>query len=210
MTATALLRRVYQGLSTGFDTPAVERDGIDERCGLGASAYGEITGESAARLLRWLRLEEHDVLFDLGSGDGRFVLQALCSSAVGRFVGIELSQHRHRIALSARDRLVKCTELRGSLVLQNADMRDADLSTATVAYAGATCFDNAMMTTMARRLDCASDLRCAITTRELPVGGTDLEEIARMRLDMSWAVQVRVHVYAPIHTRPHLPLAGLL
>lgn len=87
----------------GYAIPDGERDAIN---GLHAGAstpacYGEISVAGFAAVLGVMRLERDDVFYDLGSGTGKVVLQAALQTEVGRSVGLELSESRHKYGLAA-------------------------------------------------------------------------------------------------------------
>jgi hypothetical protein len=64
------------------------------------ATYGELTVEGAARLFEQLDLGQHDVFYDLGSGDGKVVLLAAVLCGVERSVGVELDPDRHSLAVA--------------------------------------------------------------------------------------------------------------
>ena len=81
------------------------------------------------RLFASLALQDDDVVFDLGCGEGRVVLYGAVTTAA-RFVGLELVQER---AEAARQTAAELQLERVSIVHTNA--LDHDLSNATVLYA---------------------------------------------------------------------------
>ncbi len=195
---------VYADLPEGYDAPEEDRSAVDRAAGDRASAYGELPPESAERLLRWLAPTPQDALFDLGSGTGRLVAQAVCTTAVGLAVGVELSRFRHRVALTARDRLLErldvaaAAELRRRLVLRCEDLRHTDLVRATIVYAGSTCYPDPLLDALAERAAAAPHLRALVSARPLPwPHDPRLEEVGRIRLPMSWSRSERVAVYRP-------------
>lgn len=195
----ALLR----GTRGGHDVSAADRRAVELQAGTGAATYGEILPHAARRLLRWLMPGPDDVLFDLGSGSGRVVVQAVFESDVGRACGVELSQDRHASAAAAVEALIAgldppaADELRARLELRCEDLRDTDLSDATLVYVAATSFPGPLLAATCRRLDHdAPRLRRIVTTRPLPAPwGRRFPPLGELDLDMSWSPDVRVHVH---------------
>ncbi|CAD7942729.1 unnamed protein product [Amoebophrya sp. A120] len=72
-----------------------------------AAGYGEIPFASAAKLLRRLELTKEDTFFDLGSGVGKFCLQAFLAQKVGSIVGVEMGPTRHGAAIAGRQALAE-------------------------------------------------------------------------------------------------------
>lgn len=193
---------VYDDLPRGYDAPDADRGAVDRAAGEGASAYGELPARSAARLLRWLAPTPADALFDLGSGTGKLVVQAVCTTPVGRAVGVELSPFRHRVALEALGRLLArldpagAAELRRRLVLRRDDARRAALDGATVVYLGSTCYPDPLLDDLALRCAELPTLRALLSVRPLPLAAAlRYEELGRIRLPMSWSKSERVVVY---------------
>ena len=72
-------------------------------------------------------LSLNDVVYDLGSGDGRLLFAAIENGA-GRAVGVELNPDHAR---AARDKAAE-KGLQGKVTVMEADVMDVDLSEATV------------------------------------------------------------------------------
>lgn len=199
-----LWRVLSERAPQGFAAPPDDRFRVEAAAGEGAAAYGELLPESAARLLGWLRPGPRDAFFDLGSGTGKLVLQAACTSAVGLAVGIELSRFRHRVALDVRARLLdrlpprEAERLRRRVRFRCEDFTRCELSPATIAWAGSTCFPEPLLLTLARRLRGAPNLRAFLTTRPLPDAcRPHWEELGRVRVTTSWSGCERVFAYWP-------------
>eukprot|EP00035_Acanthoeca_spectabilis_P037917 m.48473 g.48473 ORF g.48473 m.48473 type:complete len:389 (+) comp8918_c0_seq1:97-1263(+) len=75
--------------------------------------YGEISVEGALSLFESLGLRESDVLYDLGSGNGKVVLLAAFAFPLSLAVGIELDPPRHSLATAL---------LRGRVVARQVDV----------------------------------------------------------------------------------------
>lgn len=81
-----------------------EQQRFDEQQRYGTT-YGEITFEGSQLMLEALDLQPGSVIYDLGSGNGRFVAQALLGFPVSRAVGVELLETRFNRSCSALHRL---------------------------------------------------------------------------------------------------------
>lgn len=197
-----LLRALYDAAPSGLDAPEDDRREVERRAGEGAQAYGELSEGSALRLLRWLAPGEGDVLYDLGAGTGKLVLTAACATRAGRVVGVELSRHHHAVAagvleaLLARARPEEAAALRARVSLVRADLREVDLSDATIVYACSTCFPDDVRAALAAEALAAPRLRALVTTRALPSPWDErFEELGRVRVRTSWSDSERVLVY---------------
>lgn len=195
-----LLRALYDEAPSGLDAPEHDRLEVERRAGEGAQAYGELSEASALSLLRWLAPGEDDVLYDLGAGTGKLVLLAACATRVGRAVGVELSRHHHGVARRVFEALLaragNAAELRARASFVRADLRDVDVSDATIIYACSTCFPDEVRAALAEKALAAPRLRALVSTRELPAPWRQrFETIGRVRVRTSWSDSEHVLVY---------------
>ena len=171
--AAELWEELWESAPQGYDAPVCDRGDVDRAGGEGASAYGELPAEPAARLFRWLRLSAEDVFVDLGSGTGKLVAQAVCTTPVGGAVGVELSTFRHQVAETTWARLraqvapEEGRRLDARVRWLQEDLRVSDLSQATVVYAGATCFPTPLLSSLAARAYEAPRLRAQVMSMVL-------------------------------------------
>ncbi len=199
----ALIDAVYRDLPDGGEASLEDRRFVEERAGAATATYGEIRPEAARDLLRWLRPDSSDVLVDVGSGAGRFALQALLCTEVERVVGIELSPFRHSVAVRARDEISRrqpelARRLRDGLELVQGDFRRHLPADTSLAWAGSICFPDALMAALGRALLAMPGLRRFVTLKELPrTIEAGMRLLGALDLDMSWAPRVRATVYAP-------------
>ena len=89
--------------------------------------YVAMEREVVERILRLAKLEEKDILYDLGSGDGRIPITAALTYHC-RAVGIEIDKLRHLYAQYQRFIL----RLSDKVTFLNKNIFDVDLSAATV------------------------------------------------------------------------------
>ncbi|GAH13731.1 unnamed protein product [marine sediment metagenome] len=108
----------------------------------GANAtYGEITFEATEQLLDYLQVTSDDVLYDLGSGVGKFVVQAYLATPARKVVGVELSPTRHNLAHRIKRGLVDNGLLEDERVLTfyKENITQTDFSDATIIYLCSAC-----------------------------------------------------------------------
>ncbi len=167
-----------------------------------SSTYGEIRPAAVARLLELLAPTPADILYDLGSGIGKVVLQIAMSCRVRRIVGVELVESRHELAT----RVLERARSRGLLATEDVQLRCADLmhtpmDDATILYTCSTAFPDPFMRRMTRHLARLRPGIRLVTTQELdPPGRFALQH--RLRLPMTWSRQGLVHVYRLGEPRP--------
>jgi len=193
--ATTLLNELYKDKS-GFGIPSEETELI--RTKGGAPTYGEISYKAVDTVLNDLFITEEDVLYDLGSGVGKMVLQSYLSFPFKKMVGIELSTKRFAHSVAAKDLLEEkglMNSQRAILFLQE-DFTESDLDDATVVYLGSTCYSLDLMNRLVKKLSKLKKGLRVITLKKF----SDPEEYnfvlaKEYRLPMSWSKSSPVHVY---------------
>lgn len=186
------VQRLYRHHHGYFLSDAEERRVV--RTG-SSSTYGEIRPGAVGRLLEQLTPSRRDVVYDLGSGIGKVVLQVALTCRVERVVGVELVRSRHEIA----ERVLERARERGLLVTKDVQLRCADLmrtpmDDATIVYTCSTAFPDPFMRRLARRLAKLRPGLRLVTTQELDPPGRFVPRQV-LRLPMTWNRAGRVHVY---------------
>uniref|UniRef100_A0A7S3AM29 Histone-lysine N-methyltransferase, H3 lysine-79 specific n=1 Tax=Haptolina ericina TaxID=156174 RepID=A0A7S3AM29_9EUKA len=128
--------RLFDGIQPVHDIAESEMALINE-CGASTAAdvYGELTVAGARDVLHSLDVHATETLYDLGSGAGRFVLQAAMEHPLLRCVGVELSQTRHDAATLAARRAAL-----PNLTLVHADLLEAPLDDASHVFVASLVF----------------------------------------------------------------------
>jgi hypothetical protein len=186
------VRRLFRDVAA-YEIPKAEERRV--RASTGSPLYGEITPTSVDKLLGHLEIGADDVLYDLGSGVGKMIIQAAMTVPLRRCVGVELSEMRHEAAKRALERareegLVKARRCE----FRNEDLLQADLSDATVVYSCSTGFSLRFMRSLTRKLSRLEEGLVFVTTQWL-FTRHGFEEVDSLRLDMTWKRRSAVHIY---------------
>lgn len=191
--------RLYRDLHGYYDlSPEEELDVLRARS---SSMYGEIMPAATEQLLGYLKLGPKDVLYDLGSGLGKFILQAALGRQLARAVGIELAVSRARIAhrilqQARREGLLRTPDVR----FVQGDFMRHDLSDATVIYTCSTAFPSALVDRLVFRLAALRTGLVLASVRDLD-DNPYFEQIDELRLDMSWKRRARLYLYRLVRSR---------
>ena len=147
-----------------------------------------------------------DVLYDLGSGHGRLVLQAHLDWGVAGAVGVELSRDRHLKGARALERLRADGRIDPArhVELINDNLLNVPCGDASVVYFACTMWDADFVATLLAKLDadCAGrGLRLLLSTEDLEArfGVAPPPWMRRERAlatPMTWADDARLYVYA--------------
>lgn len=187
-----IMNRIYKDIC-GFEIPKADEKAIKQS--KGSPTYGEINHQALVKLLDYLKLTSDDVLYDLGSGVGKVVLQTALLTPVKKAVGVELSTNRHQdaeLALANARSFAKDIDQR--CLFTNADLMSVDLTAATVVYTCSTAFSAGFMNQVTKRLGEFSHNFRLISLQDLP-NERHFILIDKLRLDMSWIRNTPVYIY---------------
>jgi len=138
--------------------------------------YGEITTESIQQTIDNIPdgISKGDVFYDLGSGIGKVCIQVFLSTTVSKCTGIELSSHRHNLALSVLKQIqTEYSQLFSNdrtLCFVNDDILNANFEDATLIFLCSRLFSEDLMEKIAQKIikEC-SCLRHILSTKAVPV-----------------------------------------
>ncbi len=191
----------------------------DERAGVtaggGSPVYGEIKFESVLFLLNYLKLNQNDVFYDLGSGLGKFTYLVYLLTSVRKAIGIELSETRYNKASSVSSKIsssydvifnfenqmrknvdkLPLQKIKGKYFeLVNGNFLQEDFSDATVIFTCSTCFPDECMASLTEKFAQLQDGTRILTLRHLNEH-KDVHPIRTIYLPMTWSQNTPVYIY---------------
>lgn len=190
-----LISEIYANVS-GNKITAADSDLIKKKGG--NPTYGEIKPESLTTLLQEIGITKKDVLYDLGSGTGKVVVQSYLEFPFKKVVGIELSEHRYKQAMHAIEQLKKRGLIKKKRTINfiQGDIVEASYKDATVIYMCSTCFSDELMTKLAGKISQLKKGTRVITLKPLPSPKKyKLALVRECRLAMSWSTPEGSPVY---------------
>jgi hypothetical protein len=178
--------------------------------GLSSLVYGEVLFSSLARVIcKYIPFNRPNMIFyDVGSGSGRGVMLGTLLHEFKRCTGIEILSGLYGAAMGVRQRYmgefaprkdggkaavdVKSVtwpaELAGPEVqFHNSDFRLIDWSDADVVFANSTCFDEQLMTDLARQAE-RMKLGAYMMTLTKGLQSTHFQVIESKQYPMSWGM----------------------
>jgi hypothetical protein len=198
--ATAHLEDIFEAIPNSsidafrMETPDEERLRVNASHGEAgvqedkAHIYGEPAPATTDLMLRRLGVGADDVLYDLGSGRGYFLMQALLTTPLRKAVGVELATSRVAIGLTARQMMSDQGLLQGKLLdLREQDMTQSDCGDATLVYMDSVFFSDQLLDTVAERLSHARHLRGIVMIMKGLPPNPWFEVAGRERWKMSWS-----------------------
>lgn len=195
--AVAALRVAYTNGGSGFGPDHVcEGSGTSA----GAMGYGEITYDGMEPLYSALRLQQGDVVYDLGSGLGKLVLYLALRGDATRCVGIEVGERRHSLAEQAAARL-KEDLAKGELALKPSafdlvlgDIRHNLYRDATIVIFSNLCMDMSLNAHALRNFCKCPDLKTIISVAPM-MPHQRLKLTGMVRVSCTWAKISSWHIY---------------
>jgi len=174
--------------------------------------YGEITYEATKNLLEYLKLTNRDVVYDLGSGVGKFCYQIALDTPVKKVVGIELCPTRFsnaRKAMSMMEDDVRVS-IEKRVFFKEEDFLKSDITDATVIFLCSTPYSDELMKKLTKKLGGLPVGLRVVTLKELaPVTLVDRSFVLVSTLahtKMSWSNDMDVYVYELQSTKQAKPV----
>lgn len=190
----ALLSNIY-AQSTSYipkeDASLIEKKG-------GNATYGEILPESLHHILSDMMITKKDVLYDLGSGMGKVVIQSYLTFPFQKVVGIELAAKRHRQATQALHYLDThgYVDKKRTISFIKGDIIETPYKDATIIYMCSTCFSDALMEKIAEKCSHLKKGLRIITLKLIPNPSKyKLLLTKEYRLAMTWSKSFGSPVY---------------
>lgn len=164
------------------------------------STYGEILFDSLEKLIKEVNFGPDDVFYDLGSGNGKVVMQIYMNTSVKKSYGIEYYPERSynsEYALKQLYKLFPNTLDEPRLIsYQIANIKDIHyLNDATVIFMCSTCYPSELLEIVCDKLKNSKNIRCIITHKPhdkikdfLPIHFTII-------LSCTWATDLSWNVY---------------
>ena len=177
-----------------------------------AGIYGEILPGGIRKLYRKLNIQADDVVYDLGSGTGKVVLQFAIETAAGTCHGIELGETRYKGSMQALDSLKESTRAAYRQAATKCFFTKGDIlanepcweKNASVLFICATAFPRALMESVLAKIKSgSSSLRAVLLFTGCTNGGDpqllDTEnskwQFSELPCESSWDPDNTVHLY---------------
>jgi 2-polyprenyl-3-methyl-5-hydroxy-6-metoxy-1,4-benzoquinol methylase len=152
--------------------------------------YGEILRNGADEIInkinRYRKISDKDVFMDIGCGCGKLILHTAIKSDIKTFVGIEIVPQRLRYAKSIKEEVLPEHK---SIFFIEKDVKDFDLSIASIVFMNDVCFDYDMRSDIFNRIPKGCHF---ITSHEIKSCKILKEEFV---VDVSWGDKLKLYYY---------------
>lgn len=152
--------------------------------------YGEILRSGVDIIIEKINKHKNitpkDVFVDVGSGTGKLLLHVSIKSDINTFVGLEIVPQRQRYSKFIQNNIL--TEDKSVFFLEK-DVRDFDLSIASIVFMNDVFFDNELSTCIYNKISKGSHF---ITSKIFPQCKLLKEEFF---VDVSWGKKLKLHYY---------------
>lgn len=152
--------------------------------------YGEIlrngVDEIINKINKYKKVSDKDVFVDIGCGCGKLIIHTAIKSDIKTFVGIEIVPQRLRYAKSIKEEVLPEHK---SIFFIEKDVKDFDLSIASIVFMNDICFDYDTRSDIFNRLSKGSHF---ITSHEIKSCKILKEEFV---VDVSWGDKLKLYYY---------------
>lgn len=162
------------------------------------TTYGEILPSSVTKLIKNIKINENDIIYDLGSGTGKFCNQIFLQTPAKKVKGIEIINSRYNKAINIRDLVINKFPSRFNkreLSFANENMNIADISDATIIFTCSTCFDEALFKLIISKVNEANNLKILISLKKLPESLNNFSRMEIVDIPCTWSKNTKAHIY---------------
>ena len=153
--------------------------GFHRRC----APYVPSAPQIITAMLKLAQVTESDVVFDLGCGDGRILVNAVKAFHVQQAIGYELDTHCYQTALQS----IHQHGLQDKVTIVQGDLFDADLSKATVIILFLTVMGNVRLRL---KLEREAPWGTRVVSRRFDIDGWTPAQIQRVDDDVLYLYRV--------------------
>jgi hypothetical protein len=153
-------------------------------------AYGEVLRSGVdtiiSKINKYKKPTEKDVFVDVGSGCGKLILHTAISSNIKTLVGVELLSQRYNYAKYIKEMILPENN---SVFFINKNIKDFDLSVATIVFINDVCFENRLVLDIYEALPkgCHFILSSKINNCKI------MKE--EFTIDVSWGSKLKLYYY---------------
>lgn len=160
------------------------------------TTYGEMLPSSVTKIINFLKINNNDVFYDLGSGSGKFVTQIYLQTPAAKSTGIEIVKFRHNIASKISNKIKFTFNKPQELVFINGDILTQNLNDATIIYMCSTCFSEDFLTNIVNKLSSNTNLRAIVTLKKIDNTKIPyLHKYTALPTPCTWSSSVTSHIY---------------
>lgn len=153
------------------------------------STYGELSYHSVLKILRKAKLTQRDTLLDLGSGSGKFVLQARIHSEALQCIGIEAVSELVDQAIQAKNQMQtqipQLTPILEHAIFKAGNFLNMSWQDVTAIYTCSTCFTNDLLAAIGEKINNTPTVKQVYSLRPIPNLST-LKLGAVFTVECSW------------------------
>jgi precorrin-6B methylase 2 len=190
------LNEIYKNLT---DT-TVETGKFGEKKDFVESTYGEITYPSVQELIKRVRLGPQDIFIDLGSGNGKVVMQVFSNSGVKKAYGVEFFPER---SLRSEKALKNLYKLKPNLLSEDRvisyqvqNIKDIHyLGEFTVVFMCSTCYPKELLDIVYDKLKDSKNIRAVVTHKEFDRFKDFLPKTETCNFPCTWSKTLTWNIY---------------
>lgn len=158
--------------------------------------YGEILYPSLSTVIDYLKIDDQDVFYDLGSGIGKVALHFFLKTPVKKACGIEAAEARQNSAQKiygvVKQEFPELYADGRQLTSQQGNFLETDISDATIIYTCSTCFGEELLKNLGEVFDRCPNLKYVISMKAIPQA---LPFDCTLEIECTWD-KTKCHLYS--------------
>lgn len=156
--------------------------------------YGEMTETGVKQMLEGLDTNDK-IFYDLGSGFGRVVINALRNHNFAKTIGVEIVPDRNGCALQARNKLPDSEKNRIEFV--EGDILQRDISDADIIWISNLCFEKDLMDKTTNKLAAETKPDTVIFCSQA-FNHPSLQDAGKKSVEMTWSAKSDIYQYKKV------------
>lgn len=182
-------------------TESINLSGMSSENNLVVQTYGEITFKSVEDIIKKISIDSDDVFYDLGSGNGKVVLQIFSNTKAKKSYGIEYfpersytSEHALKKLYILYPELLKSSRL---ISFQIQNIKDIHyLNDATIIFMCSTCYPKELLEIVYNKIKDSKRIKYIITHSENDIFKTILPNSEKINVSCSWNSNLMWSLYS--------------
>ena len=157
------------------------------------STYGTISYNGIEELINILNIDDNDIFYDLGSGNGNVVTHFYLKTPVKKSIGIEYLKNRHYIGLFNLLEISKEYNISNNINLINDNIYNYNFMDATIIFTTSCCFHNELNKYILTEIKKNKKLKYFISN--MIFNSTEFNKLGEIYLETSWSDNIKYSIY---------------
>jgi len=156
------------------------------------TTYGELECNSIDNIFKSLSINNNDVIYDLGSGGGKFLIYIYLKYKLN-CIGIEIIEHRHNKACEIFKQYKNNKNNKNNIRFINNDFFKSDFSKGNIFYSCNTCWDDKLNNKIINKILKESNMKYILFAKS--TNNPKLKLYKTINVDWTWHKNSSLYIY---------------